>query len=161
MHCQAGVSRSPTIVIAYLMKHRHLTMLDAYEALKSRRPVISPNLNFMGQLLEWESLLKPPTITCSGWQSDDHQDKSGWLWTFHRKSINLFYSETLIRKTAHKVSFIFSFKAYLWPLRNKRNRWWHVWCDIQYLFCDRLDNIAAHFQSVVVNPHLTSPLALL
>lgn len=54
MHCQAGVSRSATIVIAYLMKHTLMTMPDAYKYVRSRRPVVSPNLNFMGQLLEFE-----------------------------------------------------------------------------------------------------------
>ncbi|KAM3869479.1 dual specificity protein phosphatase 10 [Diretmus argenteus] len=54
VHCQAGVSRSATIVIAYLMKHTLMTMTDAYKYVRSRRSVVSPNLNFMGQLLEFE-----------------------------------------------------------------------------------------------------------
>lgn len=58
VHCQAGVSRSPTIVIAYLMKHTRMAMVDSYKYVKARRPIISPNLNFMGQLVEWESALQ-------------------------------------------------------------------------------------------------------
>lgn len=54
IHCQAGVSRSPTIAVAYLIKHSPMTMVEAYKFVKSRRSIISPNLNFMGQLLEFE-----------------------------------------------------------------------------------------------------------
>ena len=58
IHCQAGVSRSPTIAIAYLIKNFPMRMLEAYKFIKTRRSIISPNLNFMGQLLEFEKLIK-------------------------------------------------------------------------------------------------------
>jgi dual specificity MAP kinase phosphatase len=58
IHCQAGVSRSPTIAVAYLIKHFPMSMVEAYKFVKSRRPIISPNLNFMGQLLEFEQGIK-------------------------------------------------------------------------------------------------------
>ena len=51
----AGISRSVTLTIAYLMRHFGLAMQTAYQYVKDRRPAISPNLNFMGQLVEFES----------------------------------------------------------------------------------------------------------
>jgi len=58
IHCQAGVSRSSTLAIAYVMARSDLVMLDAFRFVKSRRPIVAPNFNFMGQLLEFETTLK-------------------------------------------------------------------------------------------------------
>lgn len=59
VHCLAGISRSPTICIAYLMYSRHLSLDQAHDFIKQRRTLISPNLNFMRQLAEYERLLGP------------------------------------------------------------------------------------------------------
>ena len=58
VHCAAGMSRSPTIVIAFLMWKKKLSLNDAINFVKNKRPVISPNLNFMKQLEIFEDLLK-------------------------------------------------------------------------------------------------------
>ncbi|CAK5020602.1 unnamed protein product [Meloidogyne enterolobii] len=57
IHCNAGVSRSTTIVIAYLMNYKHLTVNKALEHVRSQRPIARPNDGFMCQLKEYESEL--------------------------------------------------------------------------------------------------------
>lgn len=59
VHCQAGVSRSPTIVIAYLMRQFGISTNDAFNKVREKRPIISPNIVFMSQLMDYESRLKP------------------------------------------------------------------------------------------------------
>lgn len=50
VHCNAGVSRSATVCIAYLMKFKELTFVEAYDLIKSKRPCVQPNVGFMRQL---------------------------------------------------------------------------------------------------------------
>ncbi|KAF0878296.1 DUS9 phosphatase, partial [Crocuta crocuta] len=58
VHCLAGVSRSVTVTVAYLMQKRHLSLNDAYDLVKRKKSNISPNFNFMGQLLDFERSLR-------------------------------------------------------------------------------------------------------
>ncbi|KAA1472417.1 hypothetical protein DENSPDRAFT_800964 [Dentipellis sp. KUC8613] len=50
VHCQAGMSRSATIVAAYLMYSQHLDVDGALEAIRKVRPSAHPNDGFMRQL---------------------------------------------------------------------------------------------------------------
>ncbi|XP_015684992.1 dual specificity protein phosphatase 15, partial [Protobothrops mucrosquamatus] len=53
VHCLAGISRSTTIILAYLMAVTPLGWLEALEAVKAVRPVANPNLGFRQQLEEF------------------------------------------------------------------------------------------------------------
>lgn len=57
VHCVAGISRSASLVIAYLMKHQNLTLLEAYNHVKQKRSSIRPNCGFFKQLIEYENFL--------------------------------------------------------------------------------------------------------
>ncbi|KAM6895960.1 dual specificity protein phosphatase 16 [Lycodopsis pacificus] len=60
VHCLAGISRSATIAIAYIMKRMDMPLDEAYRFVKEKRPTISPNFNFLGQLLDFEKRIKSP-----------------------------------------------------------------------------------------------------
>ncbi|KAJ8952098.1 hypothetical protein NQ314_007591, partial [Rhamnusium bicolor] len=57
VYCVAGVSRSATICIAYLMKYHQLCLQEAYNFVKLRRTRIKPNCGFFKQLIEYEKQL--------------------------------------------------------------------------------------------------------
>jgi atypical dual specificity phosphatase len=50
VHCQSGISRSATVVMAYLMKCCALELMVAYEQVYRSRPVINPNDGFFRAL---------------------------------------------------------------------------------------------------------------
>jgi len=72
VHCRAGISRSPTIVIGYLMWKEGMSLAEAYGLVKEKRPIILPNRGFFAQLSQLEQelnlargvpLLAPVTTT--------------------------------------------------------------------------------------------------
>ena len=49
-HCAAGVSRSASILIAYLMREKKMKYQEAHDFVKSKRSIIIPNSGFVQQL---------------------------------------------------------------------------------------------------------------
>ncbi|CAF1109701.1 unnamed protein product [Adineta steineri] len=58
VHCMAGISRSTTIVLAYLIRYMNLSLREAYLLCKKHRPICFPNLGFWNQLIAYESQLR-------------------------------------------------------------------------------------------------------
>ncbi|VDL66334.1 unnamed protein product [Nippostrongylus brasiliensis] len=54
VHCLAGISRSVTVCLAYLMAKNKWSLEDAYDLVLRRNASIAPNFHFMGQLTEYE-----------------------------------------------------------------------------------------------------------
>lgn len=54
---RAGVSRSATIVIAYLMAHMGWTLRESMQYVRTRRPIVCPNHGFMQKLADLDELL--------------------------------------------------------------------------------------------------------
>lgn len=50
VHCEAGISRSASIVIGYLIRERKMILKEALSFIQKRRPCIWPNGGFMEQL---------------------------------------------------------------------------------------------------------------
>ena len=54
VHCAAGISRSATMVIAYLMHLLGTTADQSLALLRAARPIVSPNRGFASQLIDFE-----------------------------------------------------------------------------------------------------------
>ncbi len=67
VHCQMGISRSPTIVIAYLMKRNDLTYDMAFNEVKLKRSIIDPNILFLSQLCDYERKFNEQTTSYESW----------------------------------------------------------------------------------------------
>lgn len=58
VHCQRGISRSASVVIAYGMKAYGWTLEESFQYVKRRRNIIKPNAGFWKQLETYEARLK-------------------------------------------------------------------------------------------------------
>jgi len=66
VHCQSGISRSPTVILAYLLRFHSMDYDSAYHFLKAKRVVTRPNPAFKQLLVEYEHTLKTactPTVS--------------------------------------------------------------------------------------------------
>jgi protein-tyrosine phosphatase len=53
VHCYAGVSRSSTVVIAYIMKYWKWNLKNTIDFVQAKRVVAKPNEGFMEQLKKY------------------------------------------------------------------------------------------------------------
>lgn len=73
VHCLAGISRSVTVTVAYLMSRENMSLNHAYDHVKHCKPNISPNFTFMGQLLDFEKDLSGVKYSDGNFTSDSEK----------------------------------------------------------------------------------------
>ncbi|KAL3250160.1 hypothetical protein MRX96_055754 [Rhipicephalus microplus] len=61
VHCNAGVSRSCALVLAFLILRRGMDLREALEKARTARPVVRPNDGFLRQLKELQKNVRPST----------------------------------------------------------------------------------------------------
>jgi len=72
VHCIMGMSRSATLVLAYLMLRQRLTLRTAIQTVVLRR-AIYPNRNFLSLLLDLDIQLQRKRMLCPIlWQKKQH-----------------------------------------------------------------------------------------
>ena len=54
VHCHAGISRSSSIILSYLIKYKKMTLEEALSLAREKREKINPNPGFIKQLKEYE-----------------------------------------------------------------------------------------------------------
>lgn len=54
IHCQGGVSRSVSVLLAFLMRFKNISLLEAWKLVFERNPNIKPNEGFLRQLYEMD-----------------------------------------------------------------------------------------------------------
>ncbi|ELP91615.1 dual specificity protein phosphatase, putative [Entamoeba invadens IP1] len=54
VHCEVGMSRSASVVLAYLMKHNTWNFKTAFLYIKQKRPIVFPNPGFIIQLYQYQ-----------------------------------------------------------------------------------------------------------
>ena len=86
VHCQAGVSRSTVIVLAYLIKYEKRSLRNAYNLVLEKRPVVRPNTTFLHALVKFEREHLPnlqpkhKTVIIQVKKNEKLVEVPNWLW---------------------------------------------------------------------------------
>ena len=75
VHCHAGISRSSTLIIAYMIKNLNYTFEDALAYCKEKRNKINPNSGFQEQLRKYEIELKGKKIEEGKISNENKEEK--------------------------------------------------------------------------------------
>lgn len=81
VHCVAGVSRSATVITAYLMRLKNIRYKAALAMLKRVRPIVTPNDGFIEQLRLYQTMGNRVDVNHPDYkkfvESHSNQDEAG------------------------------------------------------------------------------------
>jgi len=98
VHCHKGISRSASVVMAYLMKTNELTIEEATEHVRGLRPVVSPNDAFLRQLATFEETLAAARAAEASQDSRMHSSAAD------KERIDVLMPACPIEEAHHRVS---------------------------------------------------------
>mmetsp|Transcript_4968 Transcript_4968/g.10697 ORF Transcript_4968/g.10697 Transcript_4968/m.10697 type:complete len:217 (-) Transcript_4968:440-1090(-) len=84
VHCMAGVSRSPTVCMAWLMHKEKMVAADARSLVKAARSCVMPNMGFVLQLDEWEKLGDSTQERMDKWEGWNRGKFSAYLAVYRK-----------------------------------------------------------------------------
>jgi hypothetical protein len=83
--CHSGMSRSVSLVLAYLLACEQMSLIDAFTHVKERRRLASPNPGFMAQLVQLEqSMRETVTLDLERYKNDRFADPISFAVQFHQ-----------------------------------------------------------------------------
>eukprot|EP01066_Platyproteum_vivax_P008106 Platyproteum_vivax@DN3331_c0_g1_i1.p1 len=79
VHCRSGISRSASVVLAYLVCEQKFSLHNAFFHVRHKRSIISPNIGFMEQLVDFEDKVHEESTMClfkyMDWYTQDLDDR--------------------------------------------------------------------------------------
>lgn len=96
IHCQCGVSRSASLIVAYgLFKNTNTSVQEAYDMVKQKSKWIGPNMSLIMQLQEYRNDLLKPSAAAKG-----HQKANSKVLHGRKDTSDPYASESSVPQTA-------------------------------------------------------------
>lgn len=83
IHCQSGQNRSPSLILAHLMKNQNKTLWRLHRELKILRPIVHINASYAKQLLNLEKEIFHENSLPHNWMERDGFDQKSGTVTYN------------------------------------------------------------------------------
>lgn len=127
VHCKKGISRSASVVVAYIMKEKSCDLYEALEYVKNLRSNIRPNPEFLKQLEIYQGMLNASNNKARNvWRSNSESDLNDVVYGKKSKGKhcdNLFSGRHKIVKQDKFSNDNKENKIKLFPITHRRRSW--------------------------------------